>query len=184
VALSSQVQELILIPVKVFVLFLIRIRGGIEGTWYTSVADWNWFVADIAQQQALWVYECWWYPKVTPGPACFQYLQCRCRILSGMLTMSVISMVICVKYGKQLLCYCFSQLSIITLLNKHFYCICMECISVWTSVSWTLIFQNYWGFGLCPLSSILETRKYEVSENGSVSILRWRGGRHLLCWVT
>jgi hypothetical protein len=28
-------------------------------------------------------------------------------------------------------------------------------------------------FGLCPSSSILETRKHSVSETGSVSILRW-----------
>jgi hypothetical protein len=37
--------------------------------------------------------------------------------------------------------YCFSQLSRITSLNKHFYCVCMECVSVWDSVSWTLLFQ-------------------------------------------
>jgi hypothetical protein len=32
--------------------------------------------------------------------------------------------------------------------------------------------QNYWGFGLCPSSGILETRKHNVSETGSVSVLR------------
>jgi hypothetical protein len=32
--------------------------------------------------------------------------------------------------------------------------------------------QNYWSFGPCPLSGILETRKHNVSENGSVSVLR------------
>jgi hypothetical protein len=32
--------------------------------------------------------------------------------------------------------------------------------------------QNYWVFGLCPSSSILETRKRRVSETGSVSVLR------------
>jgi hypothetical protein len=32
--------------------------------------------------------------------------------------------------------------------------------------------QKYWVFGLCPLSSILETRKHRVSETGSVSVLR------------
>jgi hypothetical protein len=42
--------------------------------------------------------------------------------------------------------------------------------------------KNYGGFGLCPSPSILKTRKYDVSETGYVSILRWRG-RHLLCWV-
>jgi hypothetical protein len=29
--------------------------------------------------------------------------------------------------------------------------------------------QNYWVFGLCPSSGILETRKHDVSETGSVS---------------
>jgi hypothetical protein len=35
--------------------------------------------------------------------------------------------------------------------------------------------QNYWVFGLLPTSGILETRKHDVSETGSVSVLRWRG---------
>jgi hypothetical protein len=32
--------------------------------------------------------------------------------------------------------------------------------------------QNYWLFGLCPSSGILESRKHNVSETGSVSVLR------------
>jgi hypothetical protein len=32
--------------------------------------------------------------------------------------------------------------------------------------------ENYWGFGLCPSYSILETRKHNVSGIGSVSVLR------------
>jgi hypothetical protein len=32
--------------------------------------------------------------------------------------------------------------------------------------------QKYWVFGLGPSTSILETRKHNVSETGSVSILR------------
>jgi hypothetical protein len=32
--------------------------------------------------------------------------------------------------------------------------------------------QNYWVLGLCPSSDILNTRKHNVSETGSVSILR------------
>jgi hypothetical protein len=44
--------------------------------------------------------------------------------------------------------------------------------------------RNYWVLGLCPSSSILETRRHDVSETGSVFILRWGvGGRHLLSWV-
>jgi hypothetical protein len=36
--------------------------------------------------------------------------------------------------------------------------------------------QNYWVFGLCPSSGILEARKHKVSETGSVFILKWGGG--------
>jgi hypothetical protein len=32
--------------------------------------------------------------------------------------------------------------------------------------------ENYWVFGLCPSSGIVETRKHYVSETGSVSVLR------------
>jgi hypothetical protein len=32
--------------------------------------------------------------------------------------------------------------------------------------------QNYWVLGLFPSSGILETRKHDVSETGSVSVLR------------
>jgi hypothetical protein len=39
--------------------------------------------------------------------------------------------------------------------------------------SWTT--QNYWDFGLCPSSGILETREHNVSETESVSFLRWGG---------
>jgi hypothetical protein len=35
--------------------------------------------------------------------------------------------------------------------------------------------QNYWVFGLFPSSGILETRKRDVSETGSVCVLRWEG---------
>jgi hypothetical protein len=42
--------------------------------------------------------------------------------------------------------------------------------------------QNDYVFGLFPSSGIIETRKHDVSETGSVSALRC-GGRHLLRWV-
>jgi hypothetical protein len=32
--------------------------------------------------------------------------------------------------------------------------------------------QNYWIFGFCPSSGILKTREHNVSETGSVSVLR------------
>jgi hypothetical protein len=35
--------------------------------------------------------------------------------------------------------------------------------------------QNYWVFGLCPSSGILETRKHNISESRSVSVHRWEG---------
>jgi hypothetical protein len=36
--------------------------------------------------------------------------------------------------------------------------------------------ENYWVFGLCQSSGTLETRKHNVLETGSVSILRRGGG--------
>jgi hypothetical protein len=36
---------------------------------------------------------------------------------------------------------------------------------------------NYWVFGLFPSSGILGTRKHDISETGSVSILRCGGGK-------
>jgi hypothetical protein len=36
--------------------------------------------------------------------------------------------------------------------------------------------QNHWVFGLCPLSGILESRKHNISETGSVSVLGGGGG--------
>jgi hypothetical protein len=35
--------------------------------------------------------------------------------------------------------------------------------------------RNYWVFGFCPPSGILEARKHNVSETESGSILRWGG---------
>jgi hypothetical protein len=36
--------------------------------------------------------------------------------------------------------------------------------------------QNYWVFGLFPSSGVLGTRKHDVSETGSVSVLRYVWG--------
>jgi hypothetical protein len=47
---------------------------------------------------------------------------------------------------------------------------------------WYTAFHNYWVFGLCSSSGILETRKHNVPETGSVFVLRW-GRKHILCWV-
>jgi hypothetical protein len=35
--------------------------------------------------------------------------------------------------------------------------------------------RNYWVFGVCPTSGILETRKNNVSETGSISCLKCKG---------
>jgi hypothetical protein len=44
--------------------------------------------------------------------------------------------------------------------------------------------QNYWVSWTFPSSSILESRKHDVSETGSVSVLRWKGRRRrLLSWA-
>jgi hypothetical protein len=40
---------------------------------------------------------------------------------------------------------------------------------------WRVQIMNYWVFGLFPSFSILENRKRDVSETGSLSVLRWRG---------
>jgi hypothetical protein len=36
--------------------------------------------------------------------------------------------------------------------------------------------QNYWVFGLSPSPGIIANRKHNVSETGSISILRCGGG--------
>jgi hypothetical protein len=43
------------------------------------------------------------------------------------------------------------------------------CVCVWLT---SFLIQNYWGFWTFPSSDILETRKHDVSEFGSVSVLR------------
>jgi hypothetical protein len=42
--------------------------------------------------------------------------------------------------------------------------------------------QNYWVCAVCPLLGILNTRKRNILETGSVPIIRW-GGRHPPSWV-
>jgi hypothetical protein len=42
----------------------------------------------------------------------------------------------------------------------------------WQFLQTIIITENYWVFGLLPLSGILETRKHDVSETGSVFVLR------------
>jgi hypothetical protein len=41
---------------------------------------------------------------------------------------------------------------------------------------WCIDTQNYWLCGPCLWSGILNTRKHNVSETGSLSVLRWREG--------
>jgi hypothetical protein len=52
-------------------------------------------------------------------------------------------------------------------------------VTIFTNTTWT---RDYWVFGLCPSSGILKnTKEHNVSETESLSVLRWGGGRHLLC---
>jgi hypothetical protein len=44
--------------------------------------------------------------------------------------------------------------------------------------------QNYWVSGLRPSSGNLKTIEHNVKEIGSVSVLRWRVGKHLFCLVS
>jgi hypothetical protein len=62
----------------------------------------------------------------------------------------------------------------VTILNAYF---------SFTSLRLRLVSgQNYLVYGLCTSSRYLNTRKHNVLETGSVSVLRC-GGRHLLCCV-
>jgi hypothetical protein len=47
------------------------------------------------------------------------------------------------------------------------------CLS---SIVKRLSFRIVGGYALCPPSGILNTRKHDVSENGSLSVLTWRKG--------
>jgi hypothetical protein len=49
---------------------------------------------------------------------------------------------------------------------------CMEVDSKRLVLTMVYNIKNYLVFGLCPQSGILETRKHNVSETGSVSVLR------------
>jgi hypothetical protein len=57
----------------------------------------------------------------------------------------------------------------------------LSSMSEWVNIIQQII-SELLGFGLCPLSRILKTRKHDVSKTGSVAFLRW-GGRHLPWWV-
>jgi hypothetical protein len=48
----------------------------------------------------------------------------------------------------------------------------------YSNITYLVNTQNYWIFGLRSSSGILETRKHNVSETGSVSILRWVGRQY------
>jgi hypothetical protein len=87
------------------------------------------------------------------------------------------------KCGKYIFLKLFSEQNQFFLKTRtSVYNFCMKRSFYWGI---TFIFtQNYWVFGLFQSSGILVNRKYDVSETGSVSVLRWRGRKHLLSWVT
>jgi hypothetical protein len=77
----------------------------------------------------------------------------------------------------------FSASTAVLLLSSH---VMHQVIIVQHHGSTRLIFiiRDYWNSGLSPSSSILKkTKEHNVSETWSLSVLRWRGGRHLLLWV-
>jgi hypothetical protein len=47
---------------------------------------------------------------------------------------------------------------------------------IWRVLTMVYNTQNYWVSGPCPSSEILNIRKHEVSETGSVSVPRWGEG--------
>jgi hypothetical protein len=51
------------------------------------------------------------------------------------------------------------------------------CI-IWSVLMTAYNTQNYWVSGLCPLCGILNNRKHNVSETGSVSVFRWGKGEN------
>jgi hypothetical protein len=48
----------------------------------------------------------------------------------------------------------------------------IEQFQLWKILTMVYNFQNYWVSGLCPSSGILNARKHNFSESGSVSVLR------------
>jgi hypothetical protein len=50
--------------------------------------------------------------------------------------------------------------------------VCLESNCSHTLLLYLLTNQNYWVFGLCPLSDILESTKHNILETGSVFVLR------------
>jgi hypothetical protein len=67
--------------------------------------------------------------------------------------------------------------------GKHDYKV-KEEIRFWRVLTMVYNTQDYCVFWTFPSSGILETRKHDVSETGSVSVLRWKGGRRqLLSWA-
>jgi hypothetical protein len=66
-------------------------------------------------------------------------------------------------------------------LFPYFYAWVIWKLPITSQVSSYSVF--YWVFGLFPSSSILEKRKHDVSETGSVSVLRWRSEDTYLVWL-
>jgi hypothetical protein len=69
------------------------------------------------------------------------------------------------------------------IIKRAWFPICQESenfeklLNTWFWRILTIVYntQVYWFFWTFPSSGILETRKHEVSETGSVSVLRWEG---------
>jgi hypothetical protein len=58
-----------------------------------------------------------------------------------------------------------------------------ESSRFWRVLTMVYNTQDYWVFWTFPASGILETRKHDVSETGSVFVFMWRGRRRKLSWA-
>jgi hypothetical protein len=55
--------------------------------------------------------------------------------------------------------------------------------TLYQKASVSMLVQNYWGSGLCPSSGIIKTRKHNILETGSDSILRRREEDTYSVWL-
>jgi hypothetical protein len=79
------------------------------------------------------------------------------------------------EYGSRRFLRNLSRLSIMASHSSRPYCLKWDVYSsrFWRVLTMVHNTQNYWVFGLCPSSGILETRKHNISETGYVSVPIW-----------
>jgi hypothetical protein len=111
---------------------------------------------------------------------------CLIKLCSSYLT----SVLICLTGNHKSICYCCERHS-----DTHVSCVGTHSKGDYLWINRHAIFLSWilkgsdddvWHSGLLFFftSSIVRyPNEHNVSETGSVSVLRWGGGRHLLCWV-